>query len=139
MLHHPPTETLPSIVISEADEHRLTALATAAALTGDSGSVAQALLAEMERAQVVRDSELPAGTVRMHSTVEFEIDGKERRRVAIVYPGEANIDAGKVSVLTPIGTALIGLSAGQTMTTRGPDGRTHELRVLTVVPSFEKA
>ena len=137
MLYQTPKQSLPPIVIGESEELRLTGLATAAALTGEGESPATALLAEMERARVVRDSELPPDAVRMHATVEFAIDGRDRRRVEIVYPGEANIEEGRISVLTPIGTALIGLSPGQTVAVRGPDGRPHTLRVLAVGQSFK--
>lgn len=132
MLHHPLAKPLPRIVVSEVEEHRLTDLATAAELTGRSQQVARALLAEMERAEVVPDREVPRDVARMNSWVEFEIDGRNRRRVQIVFPGEANIDDKKISILTPIGTALIGLVPGQTMVLRGHDGRSHELRVLSV-------
>jgi regulator of nucleoside diphosphate kinase len=75
---------------------------------------------------------MPADIVRMNSRVEFEIDGANRRRVEVVFPQDADIDAGKISVLTPIGTALIGLSPGQMMMLRGNDGRPHKLRVISV-------
>lgn len=103
MLHHVPTNSLPRIIVGEAEELRLTALATAAELTGREESVAQVLLAEMDRAHLVRDSEVPSDVVRMYSLVEFEIDGRDRRRVEIVYPGEADINQGRISILTPIG------------------------------------
>jgi regulator of nucleoside diphosphate kinase len=132
MLHHPPTNALPRIVISETEERRLTTLATAAELTLRSQDVARSLLAEMERADVVPDRIMPANVVRMNSWVEFEIDDRDRRRVQVVFPGDANIDEDKISILTPIGTALIGLSTGQIMMLRGHDGRPHNLRVLSV-------
>lgn len=135
MIHHSSTQSLPRIVVGEAEENRLTTLATAAALTGKAEAVARKLLAEMERADIVRDSEVPPDTVRMRSTVVFETDGRARRRVQIVYPGEADIDNGKISILTPIGTALIGLSPGQTISLQSHDGRMHELRVISVEQS----
>ena len=134
MLHHPPTGSLPRIVVGEAEEYRLSALATAAALTGNAEMVARKLLAEMERASVVRDADVPRDVVRMQSLVEFEIDGANRRRVRVVYPGEADIDSGKISILTPIGTALIGLAPGQKIPLQGHDGRAHSLTVLSVAP-----
>lgn len=132
MLHHPPTNSLPRIVISETEKQRLTALATPAASAGRSQNVARALLAEMERADVVPAQAVPSNVVRMNSWVEFEIDGRGRRRVQIVFPGDANIDEDKISILTPIGTALIGLAPGQMMMMRSHDGRPHKLRVLSV-------
>jgi regulator of nucleoside diphosphate kinase len=135
MLHHPPTASLPHIVVGEAEEYRLTALATAAALTGTAEMVGRTLLAEMERANVVRDADVPRDVVRMHSVVEFEIDGANRRRVRLVYPGEADIGSARISVLTPIGAALIGLSPGQRIPLQGHDGRAHVLKVLSVTPA----
>lgn len=134
MAFHPPTNTLPQILIGEREETRLTALATSAMLTGRSEYVARVLLAEMERADLVPDAELPQTVVRMNSRVAFEIDGGERREAELVFPGEPNIDAGKISVLTPIGAALIGLSPGQMMMLKGVDGRPHKLRVVSVEP-----
>ena len=132
MTYHPPTGSLPRIIVGEREEHRLTTLATSAMLTGRSEYVARVLLAEMERADIVPDSNVPKNVVRMNSRVAFEIDGGGRRDAELVFPGEANIDAGKISVLTPIGTALIGLSPGQTMLVTGVDGRRHKLTVISV-------
>jgi regulator of nucleoside diphosphate kinase len=129
---HAPTDSLPRIVVSDTDEHRLTTLATAKMLTGRSQDVARTLIAEMERADVIPERVMPANVVRMNSRVVFEIDGGERRRVQLVFPSDANIDEGKISVLTPIGTAMIGLSPGQTMMLLGHDGRPHKLRVISV-------
>lgn len=139
MLHSPPAGSLPRIIVSEAEENRLTALATASMLTGRADGAARVLLAEMERAQVVPDHAVPNNVVRMHSHVQFEIDGSNRRRVQVVYPGEANIDDNKISILTPIGAALIGLSPGQTMQLKGQDGRQHKLSVLAVAPASTPA
>jgi regulator of nucleoside diphosphate kinase len=118
-------------MVSETEEHLLTMLATAAQLAQRSQDVANTLLSEMERAEVVSDRALPDNVVRMNSRVEFEIDGGNRQSVELVFPNDANIDEKRISVLTPIGAALIGLSPGQTMTMRGRDGR--EQRRLTVL------
>ena len=68
----------------------------------------------------------------MGSTLRFTSDGGEDRRVTLVFPGEADIAEGKISILTPIGVALIGLSAGQSIDWTARDGRTHRLTVETV-------
>ncbi|MBN8913128.1 MAG: nucleoside diphosphate kinase regulator [Rhizobiales bacterium] len=134
MTFHPPTNSLPKIVIGEREESRLTALATSALLVGRAEYVARVLLSEIERADLMPDAELPETVVRMNARVDFEIDDGERREAELVFPGDANIDAGKISVLTPIGAALIGLSPGQTMSLKGMDGRPHKLRVISVRP-----
>lgn len=120
----------PRIVVSDIDHERLTELAMRVASRVP--DAAEALLGEMDRAAVVVPAALPAGVVRMGSTVEFRLDSGQHRTVTLVFPGEADISAGRVSVLTPIGTALIGLSAGQSIRFTAPDGREHGLTVINV-------
>lgn len=137
MLQQTPTSSLPRIIVGGTEERRLSALATAAELTGRAEIGAKALLAEMDRADVVADSEVPRNVVRMNSFVEFEIDGRDQRPVRLVYPAEADISRGKISILTPIGAALIGLTPGQAMTVEAPDGKMHQLRVLSAAQSVD--
>jgi regulator of nucleoside diphosphate kinase len=132
MLQRLPSVSLPPIIVGRSDEHRLTALATSATLTGSGGAVGHTLLLEMERADVVGDADVPGDVVRMDSVVDFSIDGAKCRRVRLVYPADADIQSGKISVLTPIGAALIGMSPGQAIPLEGPDGRAHTLTVLSV-------
>ena len=121
---------MPNIVVSDADHDRLTSLATA---TIDRvPEVAEELLAEMERADVVSTRSVPRNVVQMGSTVEVRPDDGQQRRVTLVFPGEADIAQGKVSILTPIGTALIGLSEGQSIMWTARDGRRQRLTVLAV-------
>lgn len=120
----------PPIVVSDTDHARLSALATGA-LARFPG-IAEELQSEMTRAEVVSASVLPAHVVRMGSTVEFRSNGGQHRRVELVFPIDADISTGKVSVLTPIGTALIGLSAGQSIRFTTRDGREQTLSVLDV-------
>jgi regulator of nucleoside diphosphate kinase len=131
------THALPWIVVSEADRQRLSALALAA--MSRVPDVATRLLAEMERAEVLAEDKLPVSVVRMGSTIEFVDDRGMLRRVTLVYPSEADISQGKVSVLTPVGAALVGLSVGQSITWSGVDGRLHRLTVLEVQPASDNA
>lgn len=133
----------PTIRISRTDHQRLSALAdTAAARNPD---ISEALLAELDRARIVGDEALPADTVRMGSTVTFASDVGDTKTITLVFPGKADIAEGKVSILTPVGTALIGLSEGQSIAWTARDGRLHELSVLAVgrpspdVPAFSAA
>jgi regulator of nucleoside diphosphate kinase len=137
MLHNTRTPRKPKIQISQSDHGRLSALASTFAARNPEAS--DELLAELERARIVADGWVSSGTVRMGSTVTFKPDSGDRKTVTLVYPGEADISAGKVSILTPIGTALIGLSAGQSIMWTARDGRRHELLVLGVSkPSAEE-
>lgn len=120
----------PEITISEADFDRLSDLAEAA--RDRAPEVAEELMLELDRASVVASAAVPPGVVQMGSTVEFRAGEGEPTRVTLVYPGDADVAAGKISVMTPIGAALIGLSQGQSITWTARDGRRHELTVLKV-------
>ncbi|MBZ9710427.1 nucleoside diphosphate kinase regulator [Mesorhizobium sp. ESP7-2] len=130
MQHNTKTRRKPNIRISKSDHARLSALANTVAARNP--EAVDELLAELERARVVADGWVSAGTVRMGSTVTFKPDTGDAKTVTLVFPGEADISEGKVSILTPIGTALIGLSAGQSIMWIARDGRRHELSVLAV-------
>ena len=127
----------PSIVVSDHDHARLTGLASGA--LDRVPDIAEELQSEMDRAQVVRAGAVPTDVVQMGSTVEFRSDSGQRRRVTLVFPRDADISASRISILTPIGTALIGLSPGQSIQWTGRDGRKHELTVLEVLQPAEAA
>lgn len=120
----------PKIVLTQTDHERLEGLAVT--IEARNPAVAQAMFAELDRARVVPDRALPAGTVRMGSNVVFSMDGAEPKAATLVYPGEADIEAGRISIATPVGAALIGLSAGQSISWAGTDGRERILEVIEV-------
>ena len=122
--------SVPQIIVSEADCERLTSLATAALQRLP--EVAQELLAEMERAKVVDARQVPADVVRMGSTVTFRSDDGHKRRMTLVYPVDEDVTLHKISVMTPVGAALIGLGEDQSISWTARDGRRHELTVLKV-------
>jgi regulator of nucleoside diphosphate kinase len=119
----------PEITVSEADHKQLTVLALAG--IGHSSDAADDLLYEMERANVLPASAVPAEVVRMGSTLTYRSDNHERT-VTLVYPADADISEGRISVLTPVGTALIGLRKGQSIAWSARDGKRHALTVLDV-------
>ncbi|MGE3829381.1 MAG: nucleoside diphosphate kinase regulator [Parvibaculaceae bacterium] len=120
----------PPITLNEADINRLGEIAKSA--IDHLPEVAEELMSEIERATVVAARAMPEGVVQMGSIVEFTSDDGQHRRVTLVYPGQADIAQGRVSVLTPIGTALIGLSEGQSISWTTRDGRQQELTVIAV-------
>jgi len=76
----------------------------------------------------------------MGSTVTYMDDFAGRTHtVALVYPSQANIDEDRVSILTPVGAALIGMSAAQCIHWRDPQGRTRTLTVIDVRPDGERS
>jgi regulator of nucleoside diphosphate kinase len=89
---------------------------------------------ELERAFVVSSALVPADVATMNSRVRYrdEKDGATRT-VSLVYPAEADAATGKVSVLAPVGTALLGLSEGQSIEWDFPDGSRRRLKLEKVV------
>jgi regulator of nucleoside diphosphate kinase len=120
----------PKITLTESDHARLEALALT--LEDRNPAVAGAMLAELDRARIVSERALPRGTVRVGSEVTFVMDEAAPRTGQLVYPGEADIASGRISVATPVGAALIGLSVGHAITWAGSDGRPRRLRLLAV-------
>src|SRR3546814_13530517 len=78
------------------------------------------------------DTLFPYTTLFRSSSATYELETGEQRNITLVYPGEADIAASKVSILTPIGVALIGLAPGQSMTWQSRDGEEHKLSVIRV-------
>jgi regulator of nucleoside diphosphate kinase len=129
------SSSAPMIVLSDSDRDRLWHLATAA--RHGAPDVAGVLLGEVERAEVVPENAVPKDAVSMQSYVQFRDDETgELRTVQIVYPRDADIARAKISVLTPIGATLIGLSEGQSMLWRTRDGRLRSLTVIKVRSSW---
>ncbi len=124
---------LPPIVIPAPDAERLVLLAHAAA--HQNPATADYLLRETARASVVDRAESLPDLVTMGCEVEFrdDITGQDRW-VTLVYPQDADVTTGKVSVLSPIGAALIGLSVGQSIEFQTPSGGWRSLTVLRVRP-----
>lgn len=118
----------PPILISEGEADALADLAIAVA--GRHPVVSQLLLEELDRAEIRPASDVPGDVVTMGSTVAFAVEETgERRTVELVFPGDADIAQGRISILTPIGAGLLGLRVGQSIA--WPDRGGHE-RILTI-------
>ena len=127
----PPSRTAPAIVVSSRDFNRLEQLLDSPALRRHPAAIA--LMDELNRAEVLPPDQIPEGVVTMHSTVECEDElAGERHTLTLVYPHESNVDTGHVSVLAPVGSALLGLSIGQSIDWSAPDGRKLRLRVTSI-------
>lgn len=124
-------ELRPRLTLTAEDFGRLSTLARAAAERMP--DAASALGDELERARVLARGRRPTSFVGMGSEVEFRDDATGKvQSVKLVYPDEADIAQGKISVLTPVGTALIGLPAGASITWRTRAGELRRLTVLQV-------
>ena len=121
----------PTIVLSADDYERLSTLANAARKRAP--HLADELADEIGRARVLEKGRHPQDIVCMNSEVEFRDDSTGKvQNVRLVYPEDADISQRKVSVLTPVGTALIGLRCGHSITWETPSGEVRQLTVLSV-------
>jgi regulator of nucleoside diphosphate kinase len=103
---------------------------------------ADALAEVLMEARMVAGGSLPADRVAMNSKVDYrEEPGGERRTVAVVPPGEAKPSEGRISVLSPVGRALLGRRIGSVASISVPGGRALTIRVLGVerAPLLEEA
>ena len=121
----------PPLQIRETDAEQLSNLALQ--IESRSPQVAEMLLSEISRARVVGDTRLSPDTVAMGSTVKF-VDDKTgvERTLQLVYPHDADIEGGRVSITSLVGAGLIGLRAGQSISWPNRDGHERPLRIIEV-------
>ena len=120
----------PPITVSRIDLERIEALLER--LPAAEAVHVEALRAELDRAEVVEPAAMPDHIVTMNSTVTFKDEGNdERLTLTLVYPAAAGAP-GTVSILAPVGSALLGLSRDQQIDWPTPDGRQRRLRVLEI-------
>ena len=127
--YSPPIPVKPQLIIDADLYPRLLAVAEGA--RKQVPELADQLIEEIERAKLCAAGEMPANVVTIGSTVTFR-DGDRTATVRVVMPHEADVDQGRVSVVTPVGAALLGLAAGQKIIWEMPDGREKLLEVLDV-------
>lgn len=128
----------PAITISSLDAERLEDLLATLSPTGDANH--QALLDELARADIVEPQDILPGVVTMNSTVRFQIDAPEEQFcLTLAYPKDMNQVENGISILTPIGTALLGLSVGDTIDWPRRDGQLLNVRLLEVLYQPERA
>jgi regulator of nucleoside diphosphate kinase len=118
-----PRAAEPGIFIADDDRARLTALIHRALDSGQETAPLAALAGELRRARVVPRAEIPPDVVTMNSTVRVcDLETGEVETYTLVYPHEADIAAGRLSVLAPVGTALLGYRAGDVIEWPVPAG-----------------
>ncbi|HSC66928.1 MAG TPA: nucleoside diphosphate kinase regulator [Cellvibrio sp.] len=117
-----------SLIISETDYQRLLQL-----IEKNDTPASEALEAEISRADIMQRKNFPADAVSMDSTVTFiDLDSNEEKTISLVYPTEANVDEMKISILSPVGSALIGLRIGGNINWPVPQGKIRRLKVIAV-------
>ena len=122
--------TAPSIILTRLDVQRLEQLIDR---LGDDAPGVEALQAELDRAETVGHDEVSEDVVTMNSRVLCrEESSSKERHLTVVYPKDANADEGKISILAPVGSALLGLKVGQHIDWPAPGGKTLKLELLSV-------
>ena len=119
-------------VISNRDAAEIRALIDSA--SSRDREAADLLESELQRASVVATEALPYDAVRLDSRVQYRDDAGAVREVVVVRPRDAVPSAGRVSVLAPIGSALIGLRTGDLIEWALPSGRVRRYLVVSVEP-----
>lgn len=119
------------IVLTRADYRELLPFTAASRQAGDVGDQ---LAEKLETAEIVESSAVPPAVVTMNTELEVrdETNGHVARLI-LVHPREANIVAGRISVMTPVGAALLGLREGASTSVMVPSGEEKRLTVLRVL------
>jgi regulator of nucleoside diphosphate kinase len=111
------------IVITEADFDRLKGLVDSPRYRSTHAGSLMTLKDELERGRVVAPGDVPRGVVTMHSQVRVrDLKADESDTFTLVYPDQADINEGRLSVLAPLGIALLGAKAGQVVSFEAPGG-----------------
>jgi regulator of nucleoside diphosphate kinase len=111
------------IVITAADFDRLQDLLNSPRYRSTQRSLLLSLREELDRGQIVPADAVPEGVVTMHSTVRVrDVKARASETYELVYPDEANINENKLSVLAPLGMALLGTRVGQIVRFDAPAG-----------------
>jgi len=119
-----------TIYITERDWDRLERMVSGA---GKAPNIAK-LRNELDQATVVPSEEIPSDVVTMNSRVSFqELDTGEKSEITLVYPSDADINRRRISILAPVGAALIGLRVGDEIEWPLPSGKTRTYKIISVL------
>ncbi len=121
--------TAPDLLVSRLDCERIEELLEQPLAQA---SNAAALRDELARAQIVEPQAMPADVITMNSTARFRDESGAEREMTLVYPRDAHGETDRVSILAPVGTALLGLRVGQSIDWPVPGGRQARLQVLAI-------
>ncbi|MPZ43849.1 MAG: nucleoside diphosphate kinase regulator [Betaproteobacteria bacterium] len=124
-----------SIVLTENDYSRLKHLLADLSRQAEGSQTGLETLEEiLDLAHVVRPEKVPANTVTMNSRVLFEdVRSGEKGTVTIAYPAEADVSTRRISILSPVGAALIGEAQGAEVELPVPHGQTRRIRIVDVL------
>ncbi|HEX7060393.1 MAG TPA: nucleoside diphosphate kinase regulator [Woeseiaceae bacterium] len=128
----------PQIIVSERDAERLEALLEK--LPGGSFPGKDALEAELERAELVAPEDVPPDVVTMNSTIRFRVASTDEEfTLRLVYPKDVDESGGTISVLAPVGSALLGLKQGDEIEWPRPGGGKLKVQLVEILYQPERA
>lgn len=128
---------LPKIILTSQDLDRLDALLESLSAAAFPGRTE--LRAELDRAEVVEPQDVPSDVVTMNSKVRFVLESGEEFCLTLVYPKDMDGSPERISILAPVGSALLGLSAGEHIEWPRPGGGMMKVRLVEVVYQPERA
>ena len=128
----------PELTISSLDADRLYKLIES--LPGSSLLGIEELEAELARANIVEPSKVPPTTVTMNSTVKFAVaSSQDEFELTLVYPKDIDASGHKISILAPVGSALLGLSQGDEIEWPKPGGGLIKVTIKEITYQPERA
>ena len=128
----------PPITISSLDAVRLEKMLDS--LGNNQFPDKESLQDELDRANIVEPQQIPPDVDTMNSTVTFKVESSDREfSLTLVYPNDASDNTSKISILAPVGSALLGLREGDEMSWPKPGGGFLVVRILKVVYQPERS
>lgn len=128
----------PKIVVSSQDLERLETLLES--LSGQELPGRAALKAELARAEILEPRDMPPTVVTMNSTVRFRVESSSKDfHLTLVYPKDVDASGGTISILAPVGSALLGLSVGDEIEWPKPGGGMLRVRIEEVTYQPERS
>ncbi|SER46930.1 regulator of nucleoside diphosphate kinase [Nitrosomonas sp. Nm51] len=128
----------PEIVLSSLDSERLYDLIES--LPKNSVPGIEELEQELNRAEIVEPTEMPQNIVTMNSTVRFFVEStKQEFELKLVYPKNMDSNGKNISILAPVGSAMLGLSVGDEIEWPKPGGGVLKVKIAEIVYQPERA
>ncbi len=128
----------PAIILGKEDVERLRTVVEAHVFGRDEPA-AERLEAELDRATVVPQAEVPPDVVTMNARIVFEDpEAGRRREITLCYPRDADPASGRISVLAPVAMALLGLRVGDSIDWPLPGGRKATFRIASILGRDEE-
>lgn len=130
--------TKPEITLSRLDAERLERLLFAMRDKNLPGT--SELEEEIARAHVVEPAQMPSTVVTMNSSVRFKVESRDTEfLLTLVYPKDADGSDDKISILAPVGSALLGLKEGDKINWPGPGGNLIKVEIIEVTYQPERS